>query len=122
MDWGHRRHGSTADVGLPEMVGFALGAGAMATAMAALEANLSGSQTARRLVREGLTAELHRVAADLVPRVMAMENPLDAVLHRAPPWAIPVQRTGPGDADHGAKIVSARDGNLESCRGKQGES
>ena len=86
MDWGHRRHGSTTDVGLPEVVGFALGAGAMATAMAALEANLSASETARRLsVRDGVTAELHRVAADLVPRVMAMENPLEPVRHRAPP-------------------------------------
>jgi hypothetical protein len=109
-------------VGLPEVVGFALGAGAVATAMAALEANLSGSAAARRLVREGLTAELHRLAADLVPRVMAIENPLDVVRHRASPSPIPAQRTGPGDADPGTKIVSGRDGNLESCRGKQGES
>jgi hypothetical protein len=121
MDRGHRRHGPVTDVGLPEVVGFALGAGAMATAIAALEANLSGSEAARRLVREGIAAELHRVAADLVPRVMAIENPLDAVRHRVPPPAIPVQRTGPGDADPGAKIVSGGDGNLESCRGRQGE-
>jgi hypothetical protein len=119
MDWGHRRHGSTTDVGLPEVVGFALGAGAVATAMAALEANLSGSETARRLVREGITAELHRVAADLVPRVMAMENPLEPVLHRLPRPAIPTQRSR---ADHEVMIVPAPDGNLESCRGRQGES
>ena len=68
-------------MGLPEVVGFALGAGAMASAMAALEANLSGSERARRVVREGITAELHRVAADLVPRVLAMENPLDSARH-----------------------------------------
>jgi hypothetical protein len=119
MDWGHRRHGSTIDVGLPEVVGFALGAGAMATAMAAIEANLSASETARRLVRDGITAEFHRVAADLVPRVMAMENPLEPVLHRLPRPAIPTQRSR---ADHEVMIVSERDGNLESCRGRQGES
>ena len=61
-----RRHGPVSDLRLPEVVGFALGAGAMATAMAALEAGLTGSERARRLVREGIRAELHRVAADLV--------------------------------------------------------
>jgi hypothetical protein len=57
----HRPH---TDVGLPEVVGFALGAGAMATAIAALEATLSDNETARRLVRDGIRAELHRVAAE----------------------------------------------------------
>ena len=105
----HRRHAPVTEVGLPEVVGFVLGAGAMATAMAALEANLSESEAARRLVREGITAELHRAVEHLPGH------------HPARP-AIPVQRTGPGAADPGDKIVSARDGNLESCRGKQGES
>jgi hypothetical protein len=91
----HRRHAAATDLGLPEMVGFALGAGAMATAMAALEASLSGSERARRLVREGVLAELHRVAADLVP---------------AP------------RAGHGGRVVAVRDGNLEECRVRQGES
>lgn len=59
-----QRHASRTEVGLPEVVGFALGAGAMATAMAALQAGLSENETARRLVRDGLLAELHRVAAD----------------------------------------------------------
>jgi len=121
MDWGHRRHAPATDVGLPEVVGFALGAGAMATAMAALEANLSSSERARRLVREGLTAELHRVAADLVPRVMAMENPLDAARLYFPRPVIPAQRSGP-PADHDVMIDSEGDGNLESCRVRQGES
>ena len=90
-----RRHVAATDLGLPEVVGFALGAGAMATAMAALEASLSGSERARRLVREGIRAELHRVAAELVP--------------------------APRDG-RGGKIVPGRDGNLEECRVKQGES
>jgi hypothetical protein len=106
-------------VGLPEVVGFALGAGAVATVLAALEANLSGSEAARRVVREGFSAELHRVAADLVPRVLAMENPLEPVLHRLPRPAIPTQRSR---ADQEVMIVPGPDGNLESCRGRQGES
>jgi hypothetical protein len=121
MDRGRRHHGSTTEVGLPEVVGFALGAGAVVTAIAALEANLSGSETARRLVREGITAELHRVASDLVPRVLAMENPLESARHHFPRPVIPVQRSGP-PADLDVTIDSGRDGNLESCRGKQGES
>lgn len=52
-------------VGLPEVVGFAFGAGVMATALAALEASLTGSERARRLARDGgVRAELGRVAAD----------------------------------------------------------
>jgi hypothetical protein len=62
-----RRHGPHTDVGLPEIVGFALGAGAMATAMAALEASLSENETARRLVRNGILTELHRMAAERAP-------------------------------------------------------
>jgi len=43
-------------VGLPEAVGFAIGAGAMAKALLVLEANLSGSPRVRRLVRDGVWA------------------------------------------------------------------
>ena len=38
-------------VGLPEAVGFAIGAGAMAKALVLLEANLSGSERVRRIRR-----------------------------------------------------------------------
>ena len=57
------RHRPGTEVGLPEVVGFVIGAGAMATAMVALEASLSGSETARRIARDGLRAELHRMEA-----------------------------------------------------------
>jgi hypothetical protein len=52
-------------VGLPEAVGFAIGAGAMAKALVALEANLSGNPRVRRLVRDGpkATADRSRPAA-----------------------------------------------------------
>jgi hypothetical protein len=46
-------------VGLPEAVGFAIGAGAMAKALVALEANLSGNPRVRRLVRDGLRGPAH---------------------------------------------------------------
>jgi hypothetical protein len=50
---------------LPEVVGFAIGAGVMATALAALEASLAGNERARRLARDGgVRAELERAAAD----------------------------------------------------------
>jgi hypothetical protein len=62
---GGRRHGQVGDVGLPEVVGFAIGAGVMATALAALEAGLAGNERARRLARDGgVRAELERAAAD----------------------------------------------------------
>jgi len=64
----HRRaHGSHTEVGLPEVVGFALGAGVMAKALTALEAGLSGSERARRLARDGIRAEFHRMVGDRVP-------------------------------------------------------
>ena len=51
-------------MGLAEVIGFALGAGAMARALVVLEANLSNSDRIRRVVREGgLWAELERTAA-----------------------------------------------------------
>ncbi|MGY1804193.1 hypothetical protein ACI78T_13035 [Blastococcus sp. SYSU D00922] len=58
------RHHPSTEVGLPEVVGFVIGAGAMATAMAALEASLSGSDRARRIARDGIRAELSRMAAE----------------------------------------------------------
>jgi hypothetical protein len=52
-------------VGLPEAVGFALGAGAMAKALVLLETNLAGKETVRRVFRDGgVIAELERAAAD----------------------------------------------------------
>ena len=71
MDRHRRGHSSDTEVGLPEVVGFALGAGVMATALAALEAGLSGNETARRVVRNGIKAEVHRMASDLIPRPRA---------------------------------------------------
>ena len=60
-----RRHGPVAAVGLPEVVGFAIGAGVMVRALAALEAGLAGNERARRLARDGgVRAELERAAAD----------------------------------------------------------
>jgi hypothetical protein len=57
------QHDRVGGVGLPEVIGFALGAGAMAKALVVLEANLSGSEGVRRLFREGgLRAEFARVA------------------------------------------------------------
>ena len=67
MDKHRRGHSAHTDVGLPEVVGFALGAGVMATALAALEAGLSGSERARRLARNGIRAEFHRMVVDRVP-------------------------------------------------------
>lgn len=65
-----RRHGRVGDAGLPEAVGFALGAGLMATALAALESALSNNERARALVREGgVRAELERAANDLGRRL-----------------------------------------------------
>jgi hypothetical protein len=64
------RHGRVGDAGLPEAVGFALGAGLMATALAALESALSNNERARALVREGgVRAELERAATDLGRRL-----------------------------------------------------
>jgi hypothetical protein len=69
---------------LPEVVGFALGAGVMATALAALEARLSGNERARRLARDGgVRAELERAAADRgwripLPREAPAEERVDA--------------------------------------------
>jgi hypothetical protein len=61
-----RRHGRVGDAGLPEAVGFALGAGLMATALAALESALSTNERARALVRDGgVRAEFERAATDL---------------------------------------------------------
>ena len=56
-----------------------------------------------------------------MPRVMAMENPLDAARLHFPRPVIPAQRSGP-PADHDVMIDSEGDGNLESCRVRQGES
>jgi hypothetical protein len=54
-------------VGLPEAVGFAIGAGAMAKALLVLEANLSGNPRVRRLVRDGVWSELERAMAEHRP-------------------------------------------------------
>jgi hypothetical protein len=63
MTGGQGRQERVSAVGLPEVIGFAIGAGAMAKALVVLEANLSGSDLVRRLVRKGgLVAELERVA------------------------------------------------------------
>jgi hypothetical protein len=65
-----RRHGRVGDAGLPEAVGFALGAGLMATALAALESALSTNERARALVRDGgVRAEFERAATDLGRRL-----------------------------------------------------
>ena len=112
-----RRHGPEAELGLPEVVGFALGAGAMATALVGLEARLSGSEAARRVVRDGVRAELHRVAADRLPRPRAPEVPAEAPRPRAGEGSIPSQRQAPS-----AEVATGGDGNLESCRERQGES
>ena len=70
VDGNGRRHGRVGDAGLPEAVGFALGAGLMATALAALESALSTNERARALVREGgVRAELERAATDLGRRL-----------------------------------------------------
>ena len=75
-----RRHGPIGSVGLPEAVGFALGAGVMAKALVALEATLSENERARRLARDGgVVAELERAAADLGRRLLplARESAVD---------------------------------------------
>jgi len=54
-------------VGLPEAVGFAIGAGAMAKALVLLEANLSASPRVRRLMRDGVWAELERAVSEHRP-------------------------------------------------------
>ncbi|TFV89880.1 hypothetical protein [Blastococcus sp. CT_GayMR16] len=106
------RHGPVPDLGLPEVVDFALGAGAMATAMTALASGLSGSEAARRVARQGVRAELLRVTADLVP---TPRDPEDA----ARPGRESARRRS---TRAGAMIVLRPDGNLGSCRGRQGES
>lgn len=121
MHGNQRRHGPETELGLPEVVGFALGAGAMATALAGLEARLSSSETARRLVRDGVRAELHRVAADRLPRARAPESPVASLWYRARAQSIPSQRVR-GSAGHGAGVVIGSDGDVESCRVRQGES
>jgi hypothetical protein len=70
VDLKPRQHGRVGDAGLPEAVGVALGAGLMATALAALESALSNNERARRLVRDGgVRAEFERAAIDLGRRL-----------------------------------------------------
>jgi hypothetical protein len=83
-----RRQGRVGDAGLPEAVGFALGAGLMATALAALEAALSNSERARRLVRDGgVRVELERAAVDLgrwlIPQARESAESYEAEIARA---------------------------------------
>ena len=65
-----RGGGRPGTVGLPEAVGFALGAGAMAKALVVLEANLAGNEAVRRVFRDGgVIAEIERAAVDSVRRL-----------------------------------------------------
>jgi len=87
------------DAGLPEAVGFALGAGLMATALAALEAALSNSERARRLVRDGgVMVELERAAVDLgrwlIPQAREPAESYEAEIARALDSVLGLLRTG----------------------------
>ena len=92
----HQRRREPLGAGsLPEVVGFAIGAGVMATALAALEAGLVSNERARRLARDGgLRAELERAAADRgwripLPRQEPAEERVDppADRRRQKSWA-----------------------------------